>query len=108
MKMSFGIGGGGARGGCFWFYFYIEITKKKYHNKKKNITFHLYRNSLYNILGRDNCFFFVIIVFCNFLADYKGQKKKQLSQKKTNYHVPWTQIKHRFDPFWHKKRYISI
>ena len=53
--MSFGIGG--ARGGCFWFYFYIEITKKNYHDKKIIITFHSYRNSLYNILGRDNCFF---------------------------------------------------
>ena len=60
----------------------IKITEKNYHDKKIIITCHLFRNSLYNILGRDNCFFFVIIVFCNFLADYKAQKKKQLSQTK--------------------------
>ena len=52
-------------------------------------------------------FFFVIIVFCNFLADYKAQKKTVIT-KKNSYHVLWTQIKHRFGLFWHKKRYIII
>ena len=61
---------------------YIKITKKNYHDKKKIITCHLYRNSRYNILERDNCFFFVIIVFCNFFADYKAQKKNSYHKKK--------------------------
>ena len=56
-------------------------------------------------LKRDNFFFCVIIFFCNFLADYKVQKKKQLSQQQkkqlsTSEHSD-------FVLFWHKKRYIN-
>ena len=66
------------KNGCITY----KLRKQKCHDKKIIITCHLFRNSGYNILERDNCFFIVIIVFCNFLADYKAQKKTVITKKK--------------------------